>query len=277
MTTAESCSNRCIWKDAESQCLLHTPEQFEVGTKEVDAKGLLVKKLIEELIRFPTKRFELLQKKVSRYIRLREPFRSGNELIVPEDSAAWSELLRMEWAQTSIDQPKFLEEYTAIQAGTQAANEAANEVVEDKIALPFPELLVNFFDNPRFTASSTFYTSPSGSIIPLLEEYGVSFEELEELGQPPDLPVILPKKEVLEFVAQKTKMTLYQLIYEEDSPLEPQKSIVPVLYEETKKRADILFIVLLEDGNSGIVVIPNNMMPVKIQKEIARTPGVLYS
>jgi hypothetical protein len=111
----DQCSNRCVWKSESESCLLHVPEKYDVGTNtQVNAKTLMVKKLIEELIRFPLKREELLKKRVSQYIKLNEAFLSGNEYILPENSVEWSELLRFEWRKNDTEKPKYIEEITSI-------------------------------------------------------------------------------------------------------------------------------------------------------------------
>jgi hypothetical protein len=58
------CKDRCVWKGEEDKCLLHVPTNFDVGSQQVPATRLLVRKLIEELVRFPNKRNELLKQDV---------------------------------------------------------------------------------------------------------------------------------------------------------------------------------------------------------------------
>ena len=102
------CKDRCVWKADESRCLLHVP-----SSDGSNVTKLLIRKLIEELIRFPVKRHELLNQDVGQYVKISAPFRSGNQYIVSEDLPAWSEMLRMDWAKK--EESRYLEEYGAIQ------------------------------------------------------------------------------------------------------------------------------------------------------------------
>ena len=148
---ADQCTNRCVWKADVNSCLLHTPETYDIGTKNVDAKGLMIKKLIEELIRFPLKRTELLSKKVNQYIKLTGAFRSGNQYILPESSYEWSELLRFEWTKDVIDEPKYAEEFTAITPQSIPKNSAPIY----KIA-PIPELLEKYINDKKTSTLKNF-------------------------------------------------------------------------------------------------------------------------
>jgi hypothetical protein len=112
ITAEAQCKDRCVWKGDQDKCLLHIPENFDVGANNVSAAKLLIRKLIEELIRFPVKRMELLTHNVGQYVKIMAAFRSGSQYIVSEDLPAWSEMLRMEW--TKKEDYKHLEEYTSI-------------------------------------------------------------------------------------------------------------------------------------------------------------------
>jgi hypothetical protein len=134
--SAESeCKDRCVWKGDESKCLLHVP-----SADGSNVTKLLIRKLIEELIRFPVKRHELLNQNVGQYVKISAPFRSGNQYIVSEDMPAWSEMLRMDWAKK--EEGRYLEEYVAIQPAepaAEAAAEAAAEPPAEAAAEPEPE------------------------------------------------------------------------------------------------------------------------------------------
>jgi hypothetical protein len=110
------CKDRCVWKGGESKCLLHIPNNYD--SSGTPATKLLIRKLIEELIRFPVKRSELLEQGVGQYVKISSAFRSENQYIVSEDMPAWSEMLRMEWNKK--EDSHYLEEYGAIQPITNA-------------------------------------------------------------------------------------------------------------------------------------------------------------
>ena len=131
------CKDRCVWKGDESRCLLHVPNGASSATK------LLIRKLIEELIRFPVKRTELLKQGVGQYVKISAPFRSGNQYIVSEDLPAWSEMLRMDWAKK--EEGRYLEEYSAIQPLPEAQAAEAPEAAEAPVVSPpdeFPPPLI---------------------------------------------------------------------------------------------------------------------------------------
>ena len=139
------CKDRCVWKSEQSRCLLHTPNNESYGIPSTPITKLLIRKLIEELIRFPVKRRELLEQGVGQYVKISSPFRSENQYIVSEDMPAWSEMLRMEW--TKKEDTHYLEEYSAIQpivpvqaAQAPAADPAAQMLPTSPTPAASPEL-----------------------------------------------------------------------------------------------------------------------------------------
>lgn len=237
----EDCSNRCVWRKETSTCLLHLPEKYDISTKQVDAKGVMLKKLIEELIRFPLKRTELLEKKMKEYSKLTQGLRIGDQYIVPEDSIDWFEFLRMEWTKDIPEQPRYIEEYSSV------VPQEEQPIVP--IVVPIPELLVNFINNKKLVDSYTYFSTDS--IMPYLESLGVPYEELEEQGQVVDSPILITQ-ELANFVAKKLKYSIIQMIYEEDTPLNPE-IFISIYKIDDKSRAPFLFFVQLDDGSVGIL------------------------
>ena len=233
------CKNRCIWKAAEagSRCLLHTPSTFDIGAKEVSAVDLLINRLIEELIRFPLKRDELLQQRVSQYVKLNEAFRAGNQYIVPEDLPAWSELLRMDWTKKS--ESRYIEEYTAIEPLDFVAEDAVTSFQTKDI----PELATMF--GPDFY----FLEEGSGSITKIIEDMGIPGTDLEAIGQIPDAPVVDP--DVATYIAKELKYSFYQLLYPPGNPAPESLSVK--LQLNVKTTAPFLIIVKLPDERVGVI------------------------
>ena len=265
---AADCTNKCVWRGEEGgACLLHIPEKFEVGDKEVDVKQLFTRKLIEELIRFPLKRAELMNKRVRKYITLRGVFRSGNDLIIPEISTAWTELLRMEWSNVSSEQPKYLEEYTSIQPRVAGDPVPATEEGEAAprnsiVSKPLPEFVRAFLKKSKTVESASFYTTAEGSVIPILYFFGITPDELEAIGQPLDMPMIVPSDDMLEYLARRLEMTIMVVTYEEDTP-----SVKVVAVMLGKSPAPVLAIFSLEDGSAGIVSDSNEeLIPIPISR-----------
>lgn len=104
------CKGRCAWvKAAPGKCLLHVGKDVELGTRRVSVRLLLLRRLNEELIRFSERRRQIFDQKVSQMAALDGPITMGSQLIIPEKSVAWFELLRLEWG-TKKDEPRYIEE-----------------------------------------------------------------------------------------------------------------------------------------------------------------------
>ena len=143
LQTKEACSDACIWKEDTTRCLLHTPKDAPIEGQKVDAQRFMVRKLLEELIRFPMKREELLKGKVPARIPLVSSFRSGDQLTVRETAPAWSEFLRMDWAKKTLEEPRYPEELLAASARARPAArpaapaaEAAQEAAQEAAPAP---------------------------------------------------------------------------------------------------------------------------------------------
>ena len=243
----EGCKGRCVWKggedDAATPCLLHTPETVTVGSKGVSAVDLLIKKLIEELIRFPLKCKELTQQRVSQYIKLTSAFRSGSQYIVPEDLPAWSEILRMEWRKKQ--ESRYYEEYAAIQPQEYK-----------------PEHVVPAFStssNPELKAlvgdKYFFIEEPGGSlgasIGHILQKHGLSEDYLESIGQDMNTPIV--DEETAKRISKKLQLSIYQIVYEPDNPVPPEPLIVKLQRHAKEKPAPFLIIVKLPDERVGTI------------------------
>jgi hypothetical protein len=221
-----------------NKCLLHVPQTFDLGVKQVSAIDLLINRLIEELIRFPLKRDELLGQRVSQYVKLNEAFRSGNQYIVPEDLPAWSELLRMDWTKKS--ESRYIEEYTAIEPLSFVAEDTVTSFQTKDI----PVLETMF--GPDFF----FIEEGSGSISKIIEDMGIPGTDLEAIGQTPDAPII--ERAVAEYIAQTLKYSFYQLLYAPGNPV-PEEPLSVKLQLNIKTTAPFLIIVKLPDERVGVI------------------------
>ena len=251
----EECSNACIWKgeQEEGKCMLHVPRTYEVGTNEVPAIPLLIKKLIEELIRFPERRDEVLQQRVSQYQVLRDGFRSGNQYIVPENLPAWTELLRMDWRQAEREVPKYVEELTAIQPPSASAPKGA-EVKAPPSAPPasnLPDVLKAYFSDKK--KGLYFIPSTTGTIWELLGGGpGLNVEEFVE-ARDIDLDIsTFTDEEDAKEAARLLSMGIYQIVYEEDNPVAPEEMIIKAVLPN-KQKAPVILLVQLPDGTVGAV------------------------
>jgi len=109
------CDNYCSWKEG-SGCLIHTPTKIEIGSNHTvnDAPRFFVLRLLEELLRLPEKRRQLLEHDVSYLSAPRATTRMGNQLIIPEVNAQWYQLLIEEMLPKALEKPRYYEEFSRI-------------------------------------------------------------------------------------------------------------------------------------------------------------------
>ena len=111
----DSCTGSCYWKEDEGKCLLHVSETTELsdipGQRAVSTPELYTKRIIDELVRFPIRRKQLMKKgEISSIMTIVEPFRDGDQYIIPESSPTWTNLLRLDWAKVIPEEPRYYEE-----------------------------------------------------------------------------------------------------------------------------------------------------------------------
>jgi hypothetical protein len=107
----EACTGTCFWKEDESKCLLHVDATTEIGEREVSTPELFTKRVIDELVRFPAKRKQLMKRgEISRVSTIVQAVRQGDQYIIPESSPTWTNLLRLDWARQVPEEPKYYEE-----------------------------------------------------------------------------------------------------------------------------------------------------------------------
>ena len=300
--SAESeCKDRCVWKGDESRCLLHVPSAD--GSK---VTKLLIRKLIEELIRFPVKRHELLNQDVGQYVKISAPFRSGNQYIVSEDMPAWSEMLRMDWAKK--EESRYLEEYLAIQPLSASASEAepAPEAEAEPEAMPplvpstppvdssaplaqAPDNSLEGLDAEDADAEEAQEAAepiPSADISNIQAKFGSKYFFIEEFSITDALNNFISTDEGdleagvdLEFaknIVSSSGLSFYQLIYAPGNPVPPK----PLVVKSTTPKADVIIIVQLPDGRIGVLSssqeiapITFDTLPLTVKAEIYKSPS----
>ena len=158
----EGCKGTCSWSQEREKCLIHAASKKNPNNgKPISGARVMLLRLIEELLRFTNKRREIFKKQLSRIAILDNPVREGEQYIVPEKSAAWTELLRSEWSLASPETPRYIEEMRI------PPKQASLAPITDPTELPVT-LKTLFGSNDPLTARLRLYVSPTGTIAGLL-------------------------------------------------------------------------------------------------------------
>jgi hypothetical protein len=117
----EGCSGRCKWvtegksdsEDESGKCRIHSPQTIQPNETPLHVPRLLYLRLVDELIRYASRRQEIFSKKVPRLTIRQDAQRIGNQYIIPEGSPDWNswwELLRSEWISPEKEESKLFEQ-----------------------------------------------------------------------------------------------------------------------------------------------------------------------
>ena len=113
--TEDKCSGVCRWRDQgeEPKCRIHIP--VSAGQKKFNTVELFCQRLYDELIRIPFKRKELMENHVSKLNPPTEAIynQTLRQWILPDNSADWITLKRMEWTSEKFDEPRHFEEMSS--------------------------------------------------------------------------------------------------------------------------------------------------------------------
>jgi hypothetical protein len=107
------CSGRCSWKADEGVCKIHTPSTMRPNGIDVPVPRLLYLRLVDELIRFASRKEEIFSRTVPRLTIRQDAQRQGDQYIIPEGSPDWNswwEMLRSEWFAGESDLKKPFDE-----------------------------------------------------------------------------------------------------------------------------------------------------------------------
>jgi hypothetical protein len=132
------CPARCVWRknegDAVGRCYLHSPKELHLGGRLVNGPRLLMMRLLEELLRFPERRNQLLKAGVTTLVTLKDAVKIGEQYVLPENSLAWQDLLRLDWIEQGKEVKQFYEEMS--REPSEAKEENDNEAALEGEALP---------------------------------------------------------------------------------------------------------------------------------------------
>jgi hypothetical protein len=110
-----NCTGRCKWKSegSEEKCRIHSPSTIQPNDTPLHVPRLLYLRLIDELIRYASRRQEIFDKKVPRLTIRQDAQRIGDQYIIHEGSPDWNswwELLRSEWLTPEKEETKVFEQ-----------------------------------------------------------------------------------------------------------------------------------------------------------------------
>jgi hypothetical protein len=71
---------------------------------------MFTRRVIDELVRFPARRRQLMERGVSSAMKMTDPVRQGDQYVIPESSPSWTALLRLEWTKQTPEKPRYFEE-----------------------------------------------------------------------------------------------------------------------------------------------------------------------
>jgi hypothetical protein len=172
-----SASNRCVWRPDEKRCLLHVKALPEVDKTDMSRVFLL--RLIEELIRFPRRRAQILQernRRIGTLSKLSGAVRMNDQYIVPEDTSEWAELMNMDCKKRTPEIPHFFEEFSR-EEGIKP-----DILVKAAVLAPLPDIVLNLLEGDDTTYElvpfKTDRKGDQGRYDSL--EYGFSIEPQEE-------------------------------------------------------------------------------------------------
>lgn len=133
----EKCTGVC--KVENGMCKIHTPEQIQIrstpnppGPQFVEASRYFSLRLFDEIVRIPSKRFELLNKGVKKIQIPKTNVHIGTAWILPENVPAWYDLLREGYSAKGKEMPRYYEEFSGEREEmVQGEVERVDEEVED--------------------------------------------------------------------------------------------------------------------------------------------------
>ena len=257
----DTCNGRCVWKqgkeESDGKCLLHVPAETELGedTKKVSAPRVLLLRLIEELLRYGERRRQLFDQDVARLATLEKPVvldgvgGVGKQVIFPEKSPAWYELLRLEWSKEDSEKPKFLEE--------MSRGRTEEPLAEQDIQTKLPGRLETLMNGPEGV-------DPKTGAIRLLR---AGFESLltplriraKDIGIQEDTMALTD--DMMRRIVEQTRGRVFQIDLREDPPTFLAKKPLRNLYEPPT----VPVFIITETG-PGILVL-NPSAPEILQKE----------
>ena len=155
ITDPGKCDGVCKWKTDESRCLLHTPRKIPVSSViQVPIQDVFITRLLDELVRIPYYRRELLYQKVSKIKVPKTNIHVDSEWIIPENVPAWYELLRSEKVIKEFERPRYYEEFSRNPRNTE----------NEDLLQPLPAYAREYFADNAHVGVQTYQVYPETNI-----------------------------------------------------------------------------------------------------------------
>ena len=262
MKSPDSCTGNCHWRqdddskdDSEGKCLLHVKNTVELGDKEtgrvVSTPELFTKRIIDELVRFPNRRKQLMKKgEISTLSTIIKPIHQGDQYIIPESSGTWTNLLRLDWATQTLEEPQYYEEMT---------READEEDTQSQYDTLPDELVSIFGENSPFRIMIPKTEDSSNRFLPFTGILGVSMEQIEM-----DSTKTMGIDNMIQYV-RTTSRPIGVITVGEEQPIQFAKprtgtfDTVAILVFLSNGTIGMLF----EDGNSSVSI---SQLPQSVQE-----------
>jgi hypothetical protein len=254
LETSGKCSGMCVWKQEQGRCLLHVPEMTE---QFINVPDVLQRRLFEELLRFPERRKQLLEKQVSPLITLKQAVQIDNQYIIPEASIAWYDLLRADWLGIQKEKKKFFEEMSRSVKNVPLPPPSEEAAIQG--ALP-PEL-VDIIGAPEEAEGLYLYrpatTEASTSVLPFLVSLGTFPSEI-------DL-----EDDALALTAESMRL-LVNLVKKPVIQIDLQSGLSEAFGPAKKQKDPTPFILIAQDAEHGgpamLSLSPTKPIPVPLEK-----------
>jgi hypothetical protein len=217
----------------------------------VSTSELFTKRIIDELVRFPNRRKQLLKPDgVSKVSTLLRPIHEGDQYLIPESSSTWTQLLQLDWNKSVPEMPHYYEEMSREQE-----EEQEQEQEESSTVMP-AELQHLVGDHYTFHVADEM---DAGRLLPFMSALGIT---LEELGLEETATMLRPSH--LTAYVKLTQRPI-GIIQQRDANEKEVQIVRPSRGSDT-----IVFLVFLADG--GIGILEENGTP---QLPIATLPAPL--
>jgi len=239
----KDCTGMCSWTTDSGKCLIHVskPSTTTVDGRVGAAGGaILLKRLIEELIRFGGRRKQIFEGRVSQIASLTGAIREKDQYIIPERSYTWTEMLHNDWTKIGTDEPVFLEEMTQEPSGMTGPAGPVSElsaIPESAVAILNPS------GDEGFTRLR-FYPSPNGlkALLPLLNVTPDKIGLAEGQSKLDD--------NTMKGIVRQSQLPVIQIDLTE---ADVTKRVMARRAQRDRFQKYAVF-VILEDGSAGIIV-----------------------